>query len=127
MAKSSVLIVDDHQVTCQLLVKLVGLHGHHGACVMNGPDALAFLAANPVDLVILDMMMPEMNGVEVLRRLRAGGPNANVPVLAYSATADYRDDALREGAQEYLLKGQMGWERLEAAMSKYLNGQPSEP
>ena len=117
---ATILIVDDQPATCTLLEKLVRLHGHRGVGVQSGPDALAYLEAHPADLVILDMMMPQMDGVQVLRALRADPRHHDVPVLAYSAADEFRDSALREGAQEYLLKGEFGWQRLAEAIDRHL-------
>ena len=101
---ATILIVDDHHSTCTLLGKLVGLHGHRGVCVESGGEALAYLEDHAVDLVILDVAMPGMSGLDVLRELGAEGRLPGLSVVMFSADERHRDESLRLGAVEYVLK-----------------------
>ena len=95
-----VLAVDDNAVNLLVLDQLLGSLGHQVAKAASGSEALAALAAEPFDVVLLDIQMPEMTGIEVLDRLRAaGGPNRRVPVVALTA------DVTSGGRERYLALG----------------------
>jgi CheY-like chemotaxis protein len=67
----TVLVVDDHLDTCELLVRLLQLSGYLAVCVESGPAALDFLGRRKPDLMILDMKMPGMSGLDVLQAVCA--------------------------------------------------------
>ena len=100
------LLVDDDGHTCDAMRRLLGRTGYAVACACGGGDALALLGDLTPDLVILDGMMPDMDGLEVLRRIRANPATKDLPVLMYSAADDPRmkREALRLGAMECVLK-----------------------
>ena len=81
-----VLAVDDNAVNLLVLDQLLTAFGHTVAKAESGPEALGLLAAQPFDIVLLDIQMPGMTGVEALQILRATpGPNRDVPVVALTA------------------------------------------
>jgi signal transduction histidine kinase/CheY-like chemotaxis protein len=81
-----VLAVDDNAVNLLVLDQLLTAFGHTVAKAGSGPEALDMLAAQPFDIVLLDIQMPGMTGVEALQRLRAApGPNQHAPVVALTA------------------------------------------
>ena len=86
----TVLVVEDHPDTCRMMARLLAAFGHRADCALSGEAALAHLAAAaaPPDVVLLDAMMPGMDGVEVLRRLRADPRTARLPVVMCSAVSD---------------------------------------
>src|SRR3712207_6491323 len=86
--RTMILIVDDHTDTCDALKLLLERRGHQVEAAHSGYGALALLRNRTPELIILDMMMPGMNGVDVLRALRADPRLAGVPVLLYSADTD---------------------------------------
>jgi two-component system phosphate regulon response regulator PhoB len=108
-----ILVVDDHADTRQLLVRVLIVTGYRAVAVADGLQGLLFLSENRPDLVILDRMMPGMDGMEVLRTMRQTPRDREVPVILYSAgtDAEQADEALRLGAQAYVSKG-TGWETL---------------
>ena len=103
---SFLLLVDDDEHTCEAMRRLLGRTGYAVACACSGADALALLADLTPDLMILDWMMPDMDGLEVLRRIRANEATRDLPVLMYSAADDPRmkREAIRLGAMECVLK-----------------------
>jgi len=84
-----VLVVDDNEINRELLrTVLIGL-GAELSEAADGPSGLEVANARPVDLILMDVRMPGMNGPEVLAAIRAGnGPNQNVPILAFTADGD---------------------------------------
>lgn len=83
----------------------------------NGRDALAFLEQTSVDLLLLDLYMPEMSGVELLTELRRKGCNADAIFITAANDAPHIQDALRLGAVDYLIKP-FRYERFEEALDK---------
>ena len=83
-----VLVVDDHADARRLIRRILQAHGNYEVQeVGSGPEALAQAAAQPPDLVILDLMMPEMDGFEVLDRLESVVDPRDVPVIVVTAKA----------------------------------------
>jgi len=101
--KASLLVIDDDQELCAMLVEYLGPEGFATASVTTGPAGLAHLARTPVDLVVLDVSLPELSGFEVLRRVRAV---SRVPVIMLTARGDEVDRVvgLEMGADDYLAK-----------------------
>ncbi|MFL5496426.1 MAG: response regulator [Gemmatimonadales bacterium] len=102
-----ILVVDDDPANRELLARRLEREGHLVVFAADGPQALALLDSDGPDLVLLDVMMPGMDGDEVLRRLRADPRHDNLPVLMISAL-DEQDAVVRcleIGADDYLPKG----------------------
>ncbi len=115
-----VLVVDDEENARIGLKKLLALDGFRVAAVANGYEALEHLEENPVDLVITDINMPEMNGLVFLRELNRSYPAVNViMVTAYGGVESYLE-AMNLGAFEYLNKP-VRIEELKAVMERIFN------
>lgn len=101
--KPTVLIVDDEPPIVRLIQANLASDGMRVLTAPNGPDALAILEDEPVDLVVLDVTMPGMDGFEVLRRIRQ---SSNVPVIMLTArTLDVEKlRGLTSGADDYMTK-----------------------
>lgn len=84
-AKHFVLVVDDDALNRKVVLTLLRAEGHEVQCVNSGQEALEAIARRRPDLVLLDLMMPGMDGFEVVRRLRAQADGAQLPVVAVSA------------------------------------------
>jgi DNA-binding response OmpR family regulator len=102
-SRPTLLIVDDDQELCSMLVEYLTLEGFAPLTMGTGPAALEELARIPVDLVVLDVMLPELSGFEVLRRIRAF---SRVPVIMLTARGEEVDRivGLEMGADDYLAK-----------------------
>jgi adenylate cyclase len=101
-----ILIVDDTQATRELLSRRLEREGHAIVEAENGRSGLDRIAAEPFDLVLLDMMMPDINGYEVLTQLKADARFRHIPVIILSAF-DEIDSVVRcieAGAEDYLTK-----------------------
>ena len=103
-----VLVVDDNQDVRELIVHILNADGFHVYAAVDGENALAILNSNPVDLVLLDVMMPGMSGLDVLREIRTGSNKKirEVPVMMITAmsSTDDVDQALAIGANSYVVK-----------------------
>ena len=119
----SVLIVDDDAGCGRLLALLVRQLGHDADYVDSGGKALDYLSDHNPDLVILDIMMPGIDGLEVLRRMRLNPKTAQVPVVMFSALADpqFTQRVRGEGANDYWVKASMNFKDLEQLLGTYLS------
>ena len=99
-----ILIVEDDPAIARFLERGLAAHGHQSVSADNGHDGVIMAADESVDFVLLDIMLPGMDGQEVLRRIRARRPN--LPVLMLTARDEVRDKvtALDSGADDYLTK-----------------------
>jgi two-component system OmpR family response regulator len=98
--------VDDEADIGALLSTALGRVGYDVATACDGMDALAAIAALPPDLVILDVRMPRLDGLETLKRLRADPATTRVPVIMLTTRAEAADrlEGLSHGADDYLAK-----------------------
>jgi len=104
--RRTVLVVDDLEENRRLVADMLGPLGFTVVEATNGREALAQARATPPDLVLMDIVMPEMDGLEATRRLRLDAALAQVPVIAISASASDGDeqDTLAAGADTFLPK-----------------------
>lgn len=108
-ASLRVLVVEDNRTNQRVAAGLLGKLGHAATLASGGREAIDALAAEPFDLVLMDVLMPEMDGVEATRRIRAGEAGqaaASVPIIALtaSATAGDRTACLAAGMTEFVAK-----------------------
>ena len=103
---SSVLVVDDTEMNRDMLCSLLEADGHKSAVAENGRLALELLKAKPFDLVLLDVMMPEMNGYQVLEQLKSDSSLRAIPVIVLSALDEIGSvvRCIELGAEDYLPK-----------------------
>src|SRR5690606_20960302 len=83
-----VLVIDDDRATCTVVARLLQVWGHETRCAFGGAEGLAELERFAADVVVLDLMMPEMDGVAVLTALRADERYRELPVILLTALAD---------------------------------------
>lgn len=105
MSARRILIADDDPLLRALLMHRLSADGYQVTTAENGSEALAAIAEQQPDLVVLDALMPVMDGFEVLRRLKAGGLS-DAPVIMLTALKREQDivGALQLGAADYLVK-----------------------
>src|SRR5690242_17094939 len=101
-----VLVVDDTPHNVKLLADLLAVKGYVVATATNGEEALSKIAADPPDLVLLDIMMPGLSGYDVCRRLRADATTALLPVVLVTAldAQQERTKGIEAGADDFLGK-----------------------
>jgi DNA-binding response OmpR family regulator len=102
----TVLVVDDMAANRSVLCRQLELNRYHAISVDSGEAALELLTRTRPDIVLLDYMMPNMNGIEVLRRLRADPATVDLPVIMVTARAENEAtiEALEAGADDYVTK-----------------------
>ena len=101
-----VLVVDDEEQNRSLLRDPLEARGYEVAEAENGSQALEKIAARPPDVVLLDVMMPQMDGFEVCRRLKTDSKTAHIPILMVTALADRKERlmGIAVGANDFLNK-----------------------
>ena len=99
-----VLIVDDDTTLAEVVAGYLIRAGHEISRVTDGRSALQHVDQAPPDLIVLDLMLPEINGLEVCRRVRAEHPNILVIILTALSEEDDRIAGLEMGADDYLTK-----------------------
>ena len=99
-----ILLAEDEKSLARALVTLLKKHHYEADAVYDGAEALAYLQTGNYDAAILDIMMPGMDGIEVLCRARESG--ISVPILMLTAKSDVRDkvNGLDSGANDYMTK-----------------------
>jgi CheY-like chemotaxis protein len=118
-----VLIVDDHAEQCRPLMRLIQMMGHTAQHEPGGKEALAAVqGATRPDLVVCDVMMPDMDGAEVLRRIKQDQTTREVPVVMYTAVNDsnYVQHLRDLGADDVWLKARIGFDAIEAKLRTLL-------
>lgn len=112
---ATILIVDDHVDASRPLARLLGHLGHKSVCLDSGEAALSWLRAEQPDLMLLDVMMPGMDGLEVLRHVRTDQTTQGMKVVLYSAVSDpqFREHAMSKGANDYWVKASMDYDELQ--------------
>ncbi len=106
MRKYKILIVDDVPKNIQVVANLLGDEEYEISYATNGEQALGHIQEENFDLVLLDVMMPEMNGYEVCRRIKQGGLCKDMPVIFITAKTDEESliEAFDAGGQDYITK-----------------------
>jgi DNA-binding response OmpR family regulator len=104
--QNTILIVEDDPDTAQLLVLQLERYGHAFEVASNGQEAILRTGETPPDLVIMDVMMPRLDGFETTRFLKAKFRNAFLPILVLTAKDDpqSRSRGVRFGCDDYLTK-----------------------
>jgi CheY-like chemotaxis protein len=95
---ASILVIDDEKLMCAILRKILEGAGHTVLDAKDGKQALRMYAENPTDLVISDIYMPEMDGIEFLIRVREAFPEARVIALSGGSFIG-KEEVLRDAAQ----------------------------
>ncbi len=130
---TKLLIVDDEPALVEMLNVFLRLNDFETVSALNGKDGLVLADVEHPDLLILDLMLPDIEGYEVCRRIRTYPDGAKMPVVILSARADAlsKERAMAAGANAYLVKP-VRFADLLAALKRLLAGQsemakPPEP
>ncbi len=135
---NAILIIDDEATLAKNIKTYLSRHGYDAQVAASGEEGLAQLDGFKPDVVLLDYQMPGLNGLEVLRRIRAEAPHIKVIMLTGHGGVEVAVEAMKAGAYDYLTKpvvlGELkllldktvGQERLESALTYYQNRQAKQ-
>lgn len=117
--RGAVLVVDDEPGIRELLAQILVDEGYTVATVATGEEALGALSREIFDVVLLDVQLPGLNGLEILRQLKASGNRVPVVMISGHATVEQAAEAVREGAADFLEKP-LGLERVLVTVGNVL-------
>ena len=115
--KTNILIVDDEETARISLADILRLEGYRVSDADNGESALAMLEKDEFDLILLDIRMPGMDGIEVLRKVTEIAPDTQVILLTAHGSMESAIEALQYGAHDYLIKPSSPQEILSSVAS----------
>ena len=104
MALGRILVVDDEESMCQYLSILLQKEGYEVTTVNSGVEALQVIEKDPFDVVMTDIQMPKMNGIQLLKGIKGLDPTTPVIIMTAYASTETAVDALRQGAYDYVIK-----------------------
>jgi CheY-like chemotaxis protein len=118
----TVLIIDDDPLMYELYELMISSIGFKAIVASSGEKGLKTLAATQPDLVLLDMMMPRMNGLEVLKKIKATPELSHIPIVMFSNLADNSatTEALNSGAVRCTLKSDFTGPKLRELINEVL-------
>ena len=120
-APAHILIVDDHEDNIELLRARLEARGYRIEAAMDGEEALACISREPPDLILLDVMMPRMDGFEVVRRVKSNDELPFIPIILQTAldSTEHKVEGLDAGADDYITKP-INFAELEARVKSML-------
>ena len=106
LLQSTILLVDDHELSLGLTARRIEKQGYKVLQAINGKDALSIIQKNDINLVLLDINMPDINGFEVLKRMRAIKSKEELAIIMVTAVEDpdMVIDCINSGADDYIMK-----------------------
>ena len=104
MEKKKILVVDDEPWVCEMLKEFLESRGYPVLTALSGQEALAAVQEERPDLILLDILMPGMNGLEALQRIREIDPTAGVIMLTGLLDEEVARQAMQQEAYDYLTK-----------------------
>ena len=105
-APSMILVVDDDAFQSKLLERLLGNAGYNTMAAHSGAEALALIARQTPDLILMDVALPDLNGIEITRRLKASSRTAAIPIVMITGHSERQvlEASLKAGAVDFLVK-----------------------
>ena len=100
----TILVIDDERSMGEFLSIMLGKEGYRAIAIDNGNDALEFISKNKYDLIITDIKMPKMSGIDILRESMALHPNTPVIMITAFASTEVAVEAMKLGAYDYITK-----------------------
>lgn len=99
-----ILLVEDNRQIAEMVGEFLERRGYSVDYAADGVSGLHLAVSNSYDVIVLDLMLPGLSGLDVLSRLREEANQSNLPIVVISAWSDARDDALAAGADRFVLK-----------------------
>ncbi|HZC68535.1 MAG TPA: response regulator, partial [Nitrospirales bacterium] len=121
---ATILVIDDERLLCDLLRDMLQLHGHEVVTAYSGHEGIESHRQRRPQCTLLDLYLPDMNGIEVLTRIRESDPKAAVMILTGSASDKLEREARKLGVTDFLIKG-IPQEALIGAVTRAV--QPQSP
>ncbi|MDP2479937.1 MAG: sigma-54 dependent transcriptional regulator, partial [Candidatus Palauibacterales bacterium] len=119
VSTAPVLVIDDEKSIVEALQAVLSAEGYQVETAHDGEEAWAKLEERPYGLVIVDLKLPDVDGLEVVRRIREGGLGSEIIIITGEASVDSAVEAMRRGAYDYLTKP-LETDRLKALVPKAL-------
>ncbi len=117
---TTILVIDDEEDTATLLCELLQRRGHRAVALLSGSRCLEYLRSGRADVVVTDIQMPGMTGIELCRELHLRHPDLLSIVVTGVADLQHADAAIRAGAYDFITKP-VKWVRLESAINRALD------
>ncbi|MFH2036271.1 MAG: response regulator, partial [Candidatus Zixiibacteriota bacterium] len=102
--KGAILVVDDEQSMCDFMEIMLKKEGYQVTTTISSHEAIQLTSVNNYDLIIADIMMPEMSGMDLLKKIKKGRPEQEFLVMTAFASVDTAIEAMKEGALDYITK-----------------------
>jgi len=118
--KASILIVDDEEVVRRSHLRSLAETGCHAQAAADGMEALRALEEHPFDVILLDLRMPGLDGMDVLKTIKERWPDSEVVVITGYPTIESAKEAVRLGAHDYIAKPIGPEEVIRAASQAWL-------
>lgn len=117
----TILVVEDFEDNRFMMRRLLEMGGYRVIEAVNGQEAVTMAASERPHLILMDLSLPQIDGLSATRQIRQLDGLAAVPIIAISAhdTSDFRSDALNAGCNEYLTKP-VDFDRLESLLTQWL-------
>ena len=121
---ADILVVDDDPVVRRTLIQMIREHGEEAAAAASGEEALVALSRTPFRLVLTDVRLPGMSGLDLLREVRARYPQIGVVLVSGFGSVEMAVEAMQEGALDFLLKP-FDLARVAEVLERTLGARPS--
>lgn len=117
-----ILVVDDMLASREAMARILNQHGYDTVPAMNGAEALALLKRNKIDLILLDQMMPEVDGLTFLAGIRRFPKWKKLPVIMFTGVKDRSCNSRAQGldVKEFLVKGEYDPRQLIGLIEKHV-------
>ena len=121
-SKYKVLIVEDDVVLLKMYEKRLLADGYQILTAADGQEALDIFNKEKLDLILTDIMMPKVSGIELIEKVRTAKKGKTIPIIALSNLSfeEEKQQALSLGVNEYLVKGTLTLEQVSETVKKYL-------
>ena len=116
---SQILLIDDEQHNREALSLLLGSAGYRVQAAESGEEALGILEKTPFEIVITDLFLPGVSGIDILKKVKEDSPYTNVILITGNASAETAVEAMKEGAFDYVTKP-LNFEKLKLLVAKAL-------